>query len=357
MQVCARKVQVLCAVALVAVALGMDCPGGDPMGNTNSNQNSNGNDNTSVDRLFVVNNASGITSHSNPASNNGNVAPATSLPAGAATDIFQPRSLVVTKMGQLIVARQNGGLSIHDDALTATGNTAADRIVEGAATGLDAPIALAYDADNDRLFVGCINATDGILVFEDVSETSFNGNVAPVRMFNPADRSPSVSTEMTIDALHFDSAGRLFVSDSSGVNQNSSRILRYDNPGTASGETTPNGIVTSLSWGGIEDLFVDDSDHLYVVDDSEEIEVLDDASTLNVVVTPDRTITLNGSSVALRGIEVDSQGRGFAADTGNSKILILLNIASLTGAVDANASISGANTDVSAPRHMFIVQE
>ena len=29
----------------------------------------------------------------------------------------------------------------------------------------------------------------------------------------------------------------------------------------------------------------------------------------------------------------------------------------MTGAVDANASISGANTDVSAPRHMFIVQE
>lgn len=351
MQVLARKMQVCCVVALGLVALGAECPTTDPMGNMN------GNDNTSVDRLFVVNNASGITSHSAPSTNTGNVAPATSLPAGAATDIFQPRSLVVTGSRQLVVARQNGGLSVHDNALTATGNTAANRIVEGAATGLDAPIALAYDAANDWLFVGNINATDGILVFENVSETSFTGNVAPVRMFNPPDRSPSETTEMTIDALHFDSQGRLWVSDSSGLNQNVSRILRFDNPGTASGETTPNGLVTSLSWGGIEDLFVDSTDHLYVVDDSDQIEVLDDATNLGVLVTPNRTITINGSSVALRGIEVDSAGRGFAADTGNSEIYILATIASLTGTINPTLSIAGANTDVSAPRHMFIVQE
>lgn len=355
MQVCARRVQALAVIALVMVALGMDCPGTNPMGNTNDNQNNNSN--TSVDRLFVVNNVSSVSSFPAPATTNGNVAPSTRLPAGATTDIFQPRGIAVTAQNILIVARQNGGLSLHDNALTATGDTAADRIVEGAATGLDAPISLAYDAANDRLFVGSINAANGILVFDNVSETAFDGNVAPDRMFNPPDRAPSANTEMTIDALHFDSQGRLWVSDSSGLNVNSSRILRYDNPGTASGQTAPNGIVTSLSWGGIEDLFVDTDDHLYVVDDSDQIEVLDDATNLGVVVTSDRTITLNGSSVALRGIIVDSQGRGFAADSGNSQIAILLNIASLTGAVDANDTIAGAMTQLSAPRHMVIVQE
>ena len=354
MQRSARKVQVCSVLAVALIALGSECPNTDPMGNMNGNQN--GNDNTSSARLFVVNNVTSITSHSNPATITGNVAPTTELPAGAATDIFQPRGIAVTDTNVLIVARQNGGLSLHDNALTATGNTAANRIVDGAATGLGAPIALAYDAANDRLFVGNINAAEGILVFENVSQAAFNGNIAPTRKFNPPDRSPSNATDMTIDAMCLDAQGRLYVSDSSGLNQNTSRILRFDNPGTASGETIPNGLVTSLSWGGIEDICVDSGDRLYVVDDSDEIEVLDNASTLNVLVTPNRTIKINGSSIALRGIVVDSAGRGFVADTGNSDILILLNIGALTGTINPNDSIAGSDTELSAPRHMALVE-
>jgi len=356
MQVSTRTLRCLLILAVAVVGLGMDCQNMNPNGNTNANNNNNNNNNSGASsRLFVVNNNSGVTSYENPATNTGNVTPATDLPVGAATNIFQPRSLVVTMGEQLIVARQNGGLSIHDNALTATGATAADRTVEGAATLMDTPIALAYDAANDRLFVGTVNSDDGILVYDDVSDAAFTGNLAPDRKFNPPDRAPTNTTSMTIDALALDANGTLYVSDSSGLNVNSSRILVFQNPGAANGETAPDRTISSLAWGGIEDLFVDDDDNLYVLDGGNEIEVIDPASTANGIVLADRTISVNGANVGLRGILVDGSGRGFAADFGNDEILILLNIATLNGARDADATIAGNDTELATPRHMFLV--
>lgn len=351
MQVSSRKWWVLGLVPLFAVGLGMECPNMNPNGNMNMNDNTSG-----TNRLFVVNNNSGITSYSNPATNADNVMPTTDLPVGAATNIFQPRSLVVTTGGQLIVARQNGGLSVHDNALTATGATVANRTVEGAATLMDAPIALAYDAANDRLFVGTIDSDDGILVYDNVSNVAFTDNLAPTRKFNPPDRAPTNTTPMTIDSLALDMNGVLYVSDSSGLNVNSSRILVFQNPGAANGEVTPDRTIISLGWGGIEDIFVDDDDNLYVVDGSEQIEVVADASTANNLVVPDRTITLNGAGVAIRGILVDSMGRGFVADFGNDVIAILLNIATLDLGRDADAMIGGNDTELATPRHMFLIE-
>ena len=349
MQVRKRNFRTLWLVPMLAIGLGMQCP---PDSNLNMNMNDNTDD---ASRLFVVNNNSGITSYGDPAGSIGNATPLTDLPAGASTNIFQPRSLVVTTGGQLIVARQNGGLSVHDNALTATGGTLANRTVEGVATLLDAPIALAYDATNDRLYVGGIDTDEGILVFDDVSANTFTGNLAPNRKFNPPDRAPSNNMSMTIDSMALDENGVLYVSDTSGLNQNSSRILVFQNPGAANGETAPDRTIISLNWGGIEDIFVDLDDRLYVVDGSNQIEVIDDASTAENLIVPSRTITLTGTGIDLHGIL--AQGRGFVADSGNHAIAMLLNIGTLSGMRTADGAITGNDTELSTPRHMFLIED
>lgn len=208
--------------------------------------------------------------------------------------------------------------------------------------------------DRDGLFVGNINADRGILAFDNASAVGFNGNIAPDRMFNPPGRAPSDNTEMTVDAMCYDANGTLFVSDSSGLNVNSSRILVFANASSASGETTPARTMTG-NWGGIEDLALDAAGNLYVVDSSANIFVFRNAVSLDGAVTPDATIMVNGSGVDLQGIVVDSAGRGYAADMGNHEILMLTGIASLSGTVDANARIAGNATELRNPRQLWIV--
>jgi hypothetical protein len=347
-----------------------DMNGGDNGGDMNSNggdNNSNGGDNNSngdnntnetFDRLFVVNNSARIISFTNPATADGDVAPATELPVGASTDIFQPRSLVVTNDFTLLVTRQNGGITSHDLAIDTTGNVPADRITESDPE-LDAPIALAYDADSDTLYVGGVNSESGILVYNNASAATFDGTKGPDRIFNPSDRAPTNTTEMTIDALWLDKDGRLYVSDTSGTNVNFSRILVFNNPDTASGDTPADRKLESKEWGNIEDLCVDLDDNLYIVDDTDAIFKIKSASTVDGTdLTPDVTLTIVGQSVALNGIVVDRHGRAYVSDRGNHEIHSLAGIAALSsGNATPSTTITGNATRLSAPRQLWLVEE
>src|SRR5207244_2037642 len=141
--------------------------------------------------------------------------------------------------GQLIEATESD-LFVYDNALTVTGNPAANRLVQGSKTLLNTASSLALDAANDRLFVGNDSAPDGILVFDNVSSASFNGNISPARTFNPPDRSPTIFNDMPISALALDSAGSLYVAEatSAGEGFNTTgftpdRMLVFPNAGSA----------------------------------------------------------------------------------------------------------------------------
>ena len=149
-----RNLYCLMMIPFVAACLGGSCD----MTMMEPNGGNGGTTTPTTSTLFVVNNGTGVTSYGDPASVNGDVAPVTDLPAGASTQIFQPRGVVVTKDSVLIVSRQNGGLTAHDNALTVTGSTTADRIVEGNATHLSDPISMAYDAVADTLYVDGVPA-------------------------------------------------------------------------------------------------------------------------------------------------------------------------------------------------------
>jgi len=342
-----RIAAVALSAALFAVTMGVSCDGTGPGPGPGPSSR----------QLFVVNNNISVTSHTNADTANNDVLPATELPAGAVTNIFQPRAIAVTKDNLLLVGRQNGGITVHENAKTVTGNVLADRIVEGNQTLLGGPISFVYDKTNDRLYVGDIDADAGVLVFNNVGNAAFTGNKAPDRMFNPPDRKPDDVSGMTINAMDFDAAGSLYVADTSGSNLNSSRILVFDTPATASGSTTPARTLTSLSWTVIEDFAIDSLGNMYVVDGSANVYVFTNiAAAQTGLIAPARTITITGTGVALRGILIGMNGVGYVADSGNHAVHKFNDIKAEQGSQQGDTIIDGSNTGLFSPRQMYLVE-
>ena len=344
-----RSTRILGSLALALAALvvtqGAGCPGGpNPPG--------------ASEQLWVVSNNLRVTSYTGAFSIDGTVTPTTNLPAGAATDIFQPRAVVVTKDNRLLVSRQNGGLTVHDNAKTVTGDKLADRTVTGNATLLTDPISFAYDKTNDRLYVGNATANDGILVFDNIGNAAFTGNKAPDRKFNPPDRLPTTNSGMGVNALALDSSGRLYVVDASGGFLNSSGILVFNNPATATGSTSPDRTITGAgTWLKILNIAIDSSDRLYVVDGNDKVYVFDNAANLNgAVVGANRTLTFTGAGgVSLDGILIGMNGTGILSDRNNNVVHTVTGIGTrATGTITPSTTFDA--TVLIAPRQMFLVE-
>lgn len=310
--------------------------------------------------LYVVNNdgVPSVTFYEGAESLSGEQTPGGQVSAGASTSLFQPRSIVVTNTGRLLVSRQNGGIVGYNDATVLNDQTTADLVVEGSNTGLDMPIAFAYDAVDDRLFVGNAAGTEGILVFDGVSQAGFDGEVAPSRTFGPPDRAPFDNPSMTVDAMHVDAAGNLYVSDSQGdFSPNRNRIMVFANAGAASGEVTPARTLNSNEWGQHEDIFVDDADVLYVVDATETVHMYFGASGLDGEVTASAMLTVNIALADIQGIVVTQDGTGLLADRGNHAIYSYDDIATRSGSVTPDRILDGFETRLRGPRQMWLVED
>lgn len=383
-------------LSMVLSALLLGCSGtGEPSGNTNSNANGNANGNANANAnananvntndngqngsndngsqgndnqnggpgnerlpvLFVVNNNSSITSYGNADALNGEIPPDTKLNLGGATSIFQPRAVIVTSEGILLISRQNGGIVGFDSALEANGDDPADRVIEGNDTELDSPIAFAYDRVNDRLFVGNISAGAGILVFDQVSAIEFDGPVMPDRTFGPADRGPfgEGSEAMGVEAMSLDPDGNLYVADLSGLNTNRARIVVFPSAGTAEGRIDNTRIIMSQSWSNIEDIFLDLNDRLYVVDGSESVFMLFDVSAQSGEVIPSDTLTVGLQLVSLQGVEVASDGTLYLADTSNHAVYTFAAGDPFDDGLP-DSTLDGFLTGLSAPRQMFLLE-
>ncbi|MCA9607750.1 MAG: hypothetical protein KC619_19210 [Myxococcales bacterium] len=302
--------------------------------------------------LYVVNTNDDLTSYAAASTAEGDVAPRTSLALGASTMLFQPRAIAITDSGRLLVGRQNGGIVAWDALASADGDTAADHVIEDPSLGT--VIAFAYDATADRLFVGVPNAADGVLVYDDVSAAGFDGSVAPSRRFGPADRAPhdpSGSIAMTVDAFAFDAAGALYVVDTSGLSVNHSRILVFDAPGTADGETAPARTLTTETWDGLVDIAIDGAGNLVAVDDTSAIYVVASVSTADGDITPE-VLTIAADRAQLTGVLFGSDGTGYVSDGQNASVYVFDSLTTSGGTPDR--VIDGSATGLRGPGHMFL---
>ncbi len=303
--------------------------------------------------LYVVNQQEDFVGFVDFETAEGNVAPSSRLSRGAATTLTQPRAAVVTASGRLLISRGNGGVLGWNNATEAVGTTPPDVTVDGANTGLDSAIAFAYDPEDDRLFVGSITADDGILVFDDVSGSGFDGNVAPDRTFGPDDRFPfatSGTIRMTIDAFKLED-DTLYTVDASGLSANSSRILVFDSPSNASGVTNPARTITG-PWTKVRGIEIVDG-RMFVVDDTEVMFVIDNVANASGAVTPEM-VTIEGSGVHLRSV-IAFDDQLYFLDENNASILALQGIPDgNTASLAPDRVIDGSATRLRLPSYMAI---
>lgn len=299
-----------------------------------------------VDRLYVVNANSGVTSYDAPAEHEERTESATALAAGADTDIFGPRDVLVNGQGDLMVLGQNdGSVSIFDDAATATGARLPDRKLVGAATLIDTPNAIALD--DDVLFVANgTSLTDGtILVWDDAS--TVDGDVAPSRTFTPTYEDPD-----SFDPLQmFVQGGTLYVVEQ---DENTSSVVAFDDAAELDGDVTQDREVRFDGFGSVASAYVDRDDRLYVVTATDEIFIFDGASTLDGDVEPDVTLTVTGAQ-GLSAVVVDDQQHLIAADGSRAFLYVIDGIDTLASAELAPSREYDA-LDLSLPRALFLVE-
>lgn len=301
--------------------------------------------------LFVANRVGTpkILSFQNPATLTGNVAPATNL-SGTATLLNAPFHLAVNSANELIVANSLGiglaSLTAYANAPATNGNLAPNRNVTGLATQLAFPRGVAYDRDRDILYVAN-SGLNTILVFTNVSTTTFNGNLAPARTFTGGLASPQgISLDLNGENLYV-------------ANLTTNQVTVYNNPANLNGTVTPaRTIIGNPAFTGLFDVFVDRAnDRLYVVNAVAplRINMFLNASTRSGVQAPDTILTVLGAA-SLDGIVVDSTDHGYITDITGNRIFSYDNISARNGILTPDRTITGVDTQLSGPSGMFLLE-
>lgn len=278
----------------------------------------------------------------------GNVGPDANL-EGPSTALDQPWGVAVSSSGVLLVAnRATPSITAYDDADAnppAYGNTAPDRTAEGAATLLATPVAMAIDAAADVLLVADAGATDTILIFE--SASSLDGDAAPDRFIRSTDLDEPIAIATGASSqVYVANAGAnnivVFTSDQNGDTVPASRTL------TLNGD----------AFADLQGLFVSADDHLFVAQGAgggNVVHMFADAATLGDDIDPAATLTVTGAT-NITAIAVDSNGTGYIADQGANAIYVFDSILSRNGTFEPDRTISGANTQLSGPADLFVLE-
>jgi DNA-binding beta-propeller fold protein YncE len=191
------------------------------------------------------------------------LASATRVLSGPKTRLRRPHAVAYDATRQRLYISNEGNSSIVvfqpgcSGATLLNGDIAPCRILSGASTLLASPEALAVDPGRDTLYISN-RGTNAILVYENVSQSSTQGDLPPTRTISPI-QSPA--------GLFIDSASdRLYAVQGRGEGQ--AAILLYENASTRSGQTSPDRTLTGpntlfVSPAGID---VDTTlDQIYIV--------------------------------------------------------------------------------------------
>jgi len=86
-----------------------------------------------------------------------------------------------------------------------------------------------------------------------------------------------------------------------------------------------------------------------------QVLVFNNASTLNGARTPDSVLTITGGGV-ISAIAVDSNGVGYVVGNSTNSVFAFDNIATRNGTFAPDRTLTGANTQLSGPIRVFLVE-
>lgn len=304
--------------------------------------------------LFVANFAgNNVTAYNISSVNNvnGNVPPSANL-AGGQTQLASPTDIVIGADGSLLVTNigvANRSITTYlnaQDLGGINGNVAPARNVQGAATTLTTPASLAVRTSSDLLFVSDLTPAR-ILVFSSVSTSGFNGNMAPIRTFTSTDLTQPIG-------INFGAGDTLYVANAGAAKS----VAVFDNASTLNGAVAASRVITSASFTGLFDVFVDiANDRMFVVDNgATKIHVFNNASTRNGNIMPDSTLAVSGGA-NLTAVAVDSNGVGYIVDRVANAVYSYDNIATRNGTIAPDRTLKGANTQLSGPIRVFLLND
>jgi 6-phosphogluconolactonase (cycloisomerase 2 family) len=303
----------------------------------------------STPKLFVSNFGGNVVAYevNSAADINGNLAPDANL-GGVQTQLNQTTDVVIDSQGALLVSNVGmGAPSIlvfenADQLSPINGNVTPQRNVSGGNTQLNVPESLAFNSDNDNLYVSD-SGSDSILTFANAADVSFNGNIAPTRIIDSTELNNPFGIDLGTDDT-------LYVANNGGNN-----ILVYANAGTINGVVSPNRTITSTVFLGPVSVFVDDNNRMFVVDQTtSSVYVFNNAATLNGAVQPNFTLQVSGA-VGLIDVVVGADGRGYVSDLAGSAVYSFANIATRNGTVTPDTTLFGTSTQLTVPQRAFIL--
>lgn len=274
----------------------------------------------------------------------GDVVPDANL-FGGQTQLLEPSACVIDAGGALLVSNfRTPSLTGYPDAVDLTpidGDVAPTRLVEGSATRLAAPTAMAVSRLRNLLFVGD-TTQDEILVYANASTSALDGNVSPVR---------SIASASLADpfGLHLTVRDDLYVANAATDN-----VIVFARASTLGGTVAADRIIDSASFDDLFGVFVDADDVLYVVDSGDaQILMFQNASTLAGTRVPDATLRVQGAG-KLTAIAVDAAGTGYIVDNTVSALYSFDNIASRSGLLPPDRRLEGPGTRLTNPIRLFL---
>lgn len=268
-----------------------------------------------------------------PLGASGNVTPASTI-TGAATGLNATTAIAFDPTGRLYVASA-GTPSIAEYAYGTTGNTAPTTTISGAATGLNYPDGLSV-GPNGVLYVS--NYTSGTIT---VYAPGASGNATPVATIGGSNTGLLGPAGLT-----FDGAGHLWV-----TNAANNSLTEY--AATANGNVAPLATITGSNTGlrGPQGIVLDKGGNLLVAN-TYASSLIEFAPSANGNVAPMRTISGGGTGLSFPiGIDVDAAGNIYVA---NEFAGLTVYAPSASGAAIPIEAITGPATGLSSPSGLAV---
>lgn len=308
-------------------------------GGGGGNGDGNGGDDSQA-RLWVISPNASLLSFLNPGILDGfDTPPSTELELSISTQVISTKDAVVTP-GEVLIIANGAGISIFENASTASGPRTPDRVVTGPNSEINSPVAVAYDGANDVLFVIENFGQHTIYVFDNVSQPGFDGDPQPDRLIASDD------TLFNPEQMFF-FAGDLYVvvRDDILVFENASTLDTMD--------AVPDRII---SGDLLEEpiVSIDSTGRLVVANQGDTLLIWNNASSLDGSPAPDLMLTINGAS-RLEAAVIDSDDRLYAADRNQNIVYSLDNVSLLTsGSLNPDRIIE--SSDLRTPERLFLFE-